>query len=481
MFEPNPVAEAVRSRIDHPVIDSDGHFFEFYPVLNEYLEKEGGQELLRDFWPSFSASQIDGNWYQLTPEQRREYRRNRPVFWAAAAENVLDFATANFPNLLYQRMDEIGLDFSVMYPGLGNIAISLPQEDVRRASCRAFNRYFADTFAAFSDRMRPVAIVPAHTPQEAIEDLEYAVNEMGFKVILFPSYIKRAIPAAVRKDPEMERYAYWLDTYGIDSDYDYDPLWRKCVELKILPTFHSPSDGTLMRNSISNYCYNHIGHFAAAGDIVCKSLFLGGVTARFPELKFLFLEGGVGWARSLLADLIGHWSKRNGEAIQQFNSARLDRERFAELYRQYAGSLYREYIDDPLGNRFGGHEETDYDDFAKCGVKVESDFLDRFVEPFYFGCEADDPITTSAFDELRNPLGARLNAVMGSDIGHWDVPDMREVLEEAWEPVEEGQMTLRDFRDFTFANPVRFWTHIDPDFFKGTRVEEAVAREMAPA
>jgi predicted TIM-barrel fold metal-dependent hydrolase len=478
MFQANPIVDKVRSRIDHPIIDSDGHFFEFYPVLNEYLEKEGGKDLLQDFYASIRETQIDGNWHEMTQEQRRDVWRNRPVFWALQSENTLDLATAMLPNLMYQRMDEIGLDFSVMYPGVGNVAISLPRDDVRRASCRAFNRYFADTFAEFSDRMRPVALVPAHTPEEAIEDLEYAVKVMGFKVVLFPSYIKRPIAAAVRKDPAMARYAFRLDTYGIDSDHDYDPLWRKCLELKVVPTFHSPSDGMYMRNSISNYCYNHIGHFAAAGDAIAKSLFLGGVTDRFPDLKFLFLEGGVGWARSLLADLIGHWSKRNGEAIQQFNAAKVDHAKFQQLYEQFAGSLYREGLTDPLGARLGSGDEPDFDDFAKCGVKVKRDFLNRFVEPYYFGCEADDPITSSAFDGVRNPLGARLNVVMGSDISHWDVPDMREVLDEAWEPVEKGQMTLGDFRDFVFTNPVKLWTALDPEFFTGTRVESAVAKEV---
>ena len=481
MFEANPIVEKVRSQINHPIIDSDGHFFEFYPVLNEYLEKEGGKALLEGFYASIRETQIDGNWHELSIEQRRDVWRNRPVFWALQAENTLDLATAMLPNLMYRRLDEIGLDFSIMYPGVGNVAISLPREDVRRASCRAFNRYFADTFCAFADRMRPAALVPAHTPAEAVEDLEYAVKTMGFKVILFPSYIKRPIAAAVRKDPAMERYAFRLDTYGIDSDYDYDPLWRKCLELKVVPTFHSPSDGMFMRNSISNYCYNHIGHFAAAGDAVCKSLFLGGVTDRFPQLKFLFLEGGVGWARSLLADLIGHWSKRNGEAIQQFDGSKVDRARFLELYKQFGGSLYRESLSDPLGSRLNPYEVKDYDDFADCGVRVKQDFIDRFVEPFFFGCEADDPITSSAFDALRNPLGARLNALMGSDISHWDVPDLREVLDEAWEPVEKGQMTLRDFRDFVFANPVKLWTALDPDFFRGTRVEDAVKKAMISA
>ena len=37
-----------------------------------------------------------------------------------------------------------------------------------------------------------------------------------------------------------------------------------------------------------------------------------------------------------------------------------------------------------------------------------------------------------------NPFGARLKAIFSSDIGHWDVPDMTEVLEEAYEMVEHG-------------------------------------------
>ena len=34
----------------------------------------------------------------------------------------------------------------------------------------------------------------------------------------------------------------------------------------------------------------------------------------------------------------------------------------------------------------------------------------------------------------RNPLGARLRAMMGSDISHWDVPDMTEPVADAYEP-----------------------------------------------
>ena len=63
--------------------------------------------------------------------------------------------------------------------------------------------------------------------------------------------------------------------------------------------------------SATSYVYNHIGGLAASHESLCKSLFLSGVTHRFPTLRFGFLEGGVAWACSLLGDLVGHWEKRN--------------------------------------------------------------------------------------------------------------------------------------------------------------------------
>jgi len=75
-----------------------------------------------------------------------------------------------------------------------------------------------------------------------------------------------------------------------------------------------------------------------------------------------------------------------------------------------------------------------------------------------------------------NPFGVRLRAIFSLDIGHWDVPDMKEVLEEASELVEEGVLTEADFRGFVFTNPVTLWTGVNPDFFKGTVVEQDVEK-----
>ena len=75
-----------------------------------------------------------------------------------------------------------------------------------------------------------------------------------------------------------------------------------------------------------------------------------------------------------------------------------------------------------------------------------------------------------AFDPRFNPFGLKLNAFLGSDINHWDVPDPTIVVAEAWELVEKGVLTEADFRAFTCGNVHRLHAGMNADFFKDTHV-----------
>jgi hypothetical protein len=221
-----------------------------------------------------------------------------------------------------------------------------------------------------------------------------------------------------------------------------------------------------------------------AGEAVCKALFLGGVTRRFPSLRFAFLEGGAGWACTLYSDLIGHWKKRNPVALGDIDPANLDREALIKLFRQYGEQGAAEHAEQlrnepaELSPRTAD-PDISLDDFAACGIEHPEDICELFVPHFYFGCESDDPANAWAFNRKANPFSARLGAIFGSDIGHFDVPDMTEVLHEAYELVEDGLMSDEDFRDFVFVNPIKLWAGGNPNFFKGTTVEAEVARVLA--
>src|SRR5260370_464471 len=173
------------------------------------------------------------------------------------------------------------------------------------------------------------------TPEERSD--RRMLQPLGLTSVMLGCLVRRRVKAAP-KEGSFNRYAVWTDTLGIDSPCDYDPVWANCVELKINPPFHSSSSGLGFRTSPSNFVYNHIGHFGAAGEAVCKSLFLAGVTRRFPTLTFAFLEGGVGWGCTLYSDLIGHWKERNLKAVEATNPANLDFAVLGEMGKRYGAA-----------------------------------------------------------------------------------------------------------------------------------------------
>ena len=474
-------ARTLRARLTHPVIDADGHWLEYSPVMREEFRRIGGEAAVEGL---ALAGQRVPNSLKMTVAERNRRRVGQEAFWSSPCENVLDRATAMMPRLLHERLDDLGIDFSVVYPTAGLSYHRMQDTRLRRAICRAYNVFTADQFRGLEDRVIPAAIIPMYTPEEAIEEIEFAATQLGYKVIMVGGMMRRPVPALAEERPDAAGLVEWYDVIGIDSPHDYDPVWRTCRELRLAPSFHNGARSILLRNSPSNFCYNHIGHFASAGHAVAKALFFGGVTRRFPDLNFAFLEGGVGWACMLYADLIGHWEKRNGQAIQSTHPSRLDRGRLLELARQYAPPEVVEAVrrgegleGDSNSTLTGGVE--DVDDYFRCRIEKKQDIRDLFVPRFYFGCEADDPTNAWAFNTAANPMRARLNAIFSSDIGHFDVPDMTAVVPEAYELVEHGLLGDDDFRDFMFGNAVRFWGEVNPDFFKGTTVEKAAAEVLA--
>jgi hypothetical protein len=186
----------------------------------------------------------------------------------------------------------------------------------------------------------------------------------------------------------------------------------------------------------------------------------------------------------LYSDLIGHWNKRNPAALADIDPANVDREELIRLFRQYGtkgaeqkAEHLRHESQEPSPRT--ADPDASLDDFDACGIEDPDDIRELFVPRFYFGCEADDPINAWAFKRDSNPLGARLGAVFGSDIGHFDVPDMTEVLPEAYELVEDRRIDEEDFRDFVFANPIKLWAGGNQNFFKGTVIETDAAKVLA--
>jgi predicted TIM-barrel fold metal-dependent hydrolase len=281
----------VRSSVKHPIIDGDGHWVEYNPVFAERMRKVVGDKGADGF---LAAQRRIPDSLSLSMAERQQRGVAMEGYWTRQSTNTRDRATAMMPRMLYDRLDEIGIDFGVIYPTAGLGIPRIADDETRRAVIRGFNIVTAEYFAKLSDRLTPAAVIPMWTPEEAIEELEFCTKQLGAKVGMFGGGFPRRIPVGKDLDANLGRFAVRYENLGIDSPHDYDAVWQKCREIGMAPTFHAGGRGFGLRNSPSNFTFNHIGHFAAAGHSIAKGLFLGGVTRRFPDINFAFLEGGVG-------------------------------------------------------------------------------------------------------------------------------------------------------------------------------------------
>jgi predicted TIM-barrel fold metal-dependent hydrolase len=417
-----------------------------------------------------------------TTERRLRGRVPQSAWWGTPARNTRDLATAILPGLLYERMDELGIDFTVLYPTKAMGMAGMEDEDLRRGLCHGLNRYAAEYYAPYRDRITVSGVVPMHSPQEAVEEIRHC-QELGLKVVGMPEGVLRRIDEPGAVTPWLTPgQTHWFDLLGHDSLYDYDPVWAELDAHNFAATFHGGL-GNMMPytfTSTQSYVFNHIGFFAQRMQRLCKSLFLGGVTNRFPTLNFAFLECGVGWACSMLVDLVEHWEKRNIEALHhELDPALVDYELLEQLFRSYAPELLAGRSEDEVQATLRampaiGVPPPEIDEFAAVGITKKSDIADKFVPRFYFGCEADDRTIAFAFSPA-NAFGATLRPVFSSDISHWDVEDMASVVDEAYGLVRKDVLTEDQFRQFVFDNPVRLFQERNPHFFDGTAVESAAA------
>src|SRR5206468_11253875 len=118
-------------------------------------------------------------------EQRTERGAAMEGFWGRQSTNTRDRATAMMPRMLYDRLGELGIDYGIVYPTAGLGIPRIDDDATRRAVIRGFNVVIHAYFKDLGDKMTPAAVIPVHTPDEAIEELTFVTKPMGDTVCMF--------------------------------------------------------------------------------------------------------------------------------------------------------------------------------------------------------------------------------------------------------------------------------------------------------
>ena len=463
--------EKVRSELTHPVIDGDGHWIEYTPVFAEKMRKAAGDKaadgLLR------SQRRIPDA-LSLSIAERRRRGIAMEGYWGRQSTNTRDRATAMMPRMLYDRLDELGIDFGIVYPTAGLGIPRIDDDETRRAVIRGFNIVTADYFRESQRPPDPGGGDPDAHPRGG--DRGARIRHQAAR--LQGRHVRQRHPAAAcpaprastPRSPALPRIttssASTATTITTRSGRNAaSSRWRRpstpAAAAWACATPRATSPSTISAISPPP---------ATRWPSRCSSAASRGAS---PMCDFGFLEGGVGWACQLFADLIEHWERRGKAGLEYMDPKKLDRPLLAQLvdkygYEDIAAELQApRRLAEPEGRRARRRRRrcTTTTPPARSPARRTGSTSTRSRS--IFGCEPDDRMNAVAFSKL-NPFGARINAIFSSDVGHFDVPDMRMVLPEAYELVEDELITADDFRDFTFANAVRLFGTQNPDFFEGT-------------
>lgn len=192
-------------------------------------------------------------------------------------------------------MDRLGIWAMVMYPnvgGFGNQAfLKLGDPELMLTCVQVYNDWQTEWAEADRRRLLPITTIPFWDVAAAVKEVERCVA-LGHKGILFTG------------EPQ---------SFGepVIGDPHWNPLWEVACEHDLPISFHIGSgnmEGGLNRDKLKLYgrmatfAELSVEFFMRNGIQLCD-LLLSGVLTRYPDIKFVSVESGIGWIPFVLEAL----------------------------------------------------------------------------------------------------------------------------------------------------------------------------------
>jgi len=241
------------------------------------------------------------------------------------------------PALRLGDQDLDGVQAEVLYGVLGSSGrLNDPLAAVEML--RIYNDWLHDFCSASPDRLIGLANIPSH-------DMEAAVAE-----------VKRAAARGVRGIDVANR----PDMIPLYEEF-YEPLWRVAEETGLPVHFHTiggrSPDYTKMNAKVARRAFaTHITGFQMHMSLMLMQLMYSGALERYPNLKVVIGEAGLGWIPYVLQHMDMEWE-------DQFKDLELTMKPSDYWRRQ----CYATYQSDPVGIKL-------LDDLGEDNVMWGSDF-----------------------------------------------------------------------------------------------------------
>jgi predicted TIM-barrel fold metal-dependent hydrolase len=232
-----------------------------------------------------------------------------------------------------------GVDAELLFPNKGLAMWATSDAEFGAAQCRVWNDWAWEMFRSYNDFMSPVASIMTADISLAIAEIR-RVAKLGFRAINLPC------------KPVYGAHSSRHLNYNMS---EYDPLWAAIQDADLPITFHIATgrDPRAARKD-GGAIINYAAHALAPTVEPIASLCASGVLERFPGLRFVAVECGVGWIPWLLEAMDEAARKHHMWAYPKLKKLP------SEYFRQHGAASFQ---DDPIG----------------CGLAEECNLVENFM------------------------------------------------------------------------------------------------------
>ncbi|MEQ1912238.1 MAG: amidohydrolase family protein, partial [Vicinamibacterales bacterium] len=247
------------------MIDGDGHVLEDMQAIIKYLPVE---------WKDNTTTRVLGVFPGLD-HMHNILARNPPgSFESQGVEGWSRFA------------DELGLDAAILYPTAGLAYGKMIDIDYAIGAAQAYNNWLSDAYCRKDSRLKGIGLIPMQDPAAACVELRRMVKELGFVGAFVPSTGLKS---------HMGDKIYW-------------PIYEEADRLGCALGIHGGAHSSLGMDQMNVFAAAHaLGHPQGIA-IAFGSLAMNGIFERFPNARFGFMEGGVGWFIMAMERLEGSYN-----------------------------------------------------------------------------------------------------------------------------------------------------------------------------